>query len=367
MSSLRLFAIGDIILGPDAEKLLSGIAPTLTTGDLVVGHLEVPYTKRNLHAVQLSRVPEVLSALNYAGIDVVTLAGNHIFDYGAEGIEDTITWLKSNGIHYTGAGMNLEEAKKPAIIDRGGLRIGVLNYNCVGPSSTWAGCNKPGCAYIKVITHYELDYACPGGPPTIYTWAEPTTLKSMQVDIYNLRGQCDIVIVSFHKGLVHTPVRLADYEQQVAYAAIDAGADLILSHHAHILKGIEIYKGKPIFHGLCNGAVYLPSKTFDSGRLAMDWGKRRREIFQFEPDPDYPTYPFHPEAKYTIIATCRIENKMISQVSFLPVIVNKDGQPQIFGQDAQGQLVYDYMNKITQEAGLNARFAWNENEVVVFE
>ena len=74
----------------------------------------------------------------------------------------------------------------------------------------------------------------------------------MQADIEALRAQVDVLTVAFHKGVAHTPALLAMYERKVAKAAIEAGADIIVGHHAHILRGIEIYKGKPIFHGLGN-------------------------------------------------------------------------------------------------------------------
>src|SRR5690606_30865054 len=124
------------------------------------------------------------------------------------------------------AGMNLKEARRPLILERKGTRIGILNYNCVGPKETWAGLHRPGNAYIRVITHYELDHANPGGPPKAYTWAEPATMGMMEEDIRALRPRCDVLIVALHKGLVHTPVKLLEYEFQVSRAAVDWGADL---------------------------------------------------------------------------------------------------------------------------------------------
>lgn len=365
LTSLSLLAVGDIILGPDAESFFTYVAPVLKKGDIVIGQLEVPYTTRHPEAVALGRDPQILSALKSAGFDAVTLAGNHIWDAGAAGIEDTIQWLKSNNIAFVGAGLNIDEARRPVVIERSGTRFGFLSYNCVGPKETWANTERPGCAYVHVITHYELDYATPGGPPTIYTWAEPKTLGAMIDDIHKLRSLCDILVVSLHKGIGHTPAKLADYEKQVSYAAIDAGADLILAHHAHILRGIEFYKGKPIFHGLCNLVAYVPSLAPKDDQDPQSWAQRRREIFGFEPDPEYPTYPFHPEARYTIIAKCIIENKMISRVSYLPCIVNKQGQPELTGNNSRGDEVFNYMEKITREAALNASYQWLGNEVLV--
>jgi poly-gamma-glutamate synthesis protein (capsule biosynthesis protein) len=185
-------------------------------------------------------------------------------------------------------------------------------------------------------------------------------------DIRNLRPQCDILIVSLHKGIVHVPIKLAAYEQQVSYAAIDAGADLVVGHHAHILKGIEVYKGKVIFHGLCNLVNYRPGLAPRANEDPNSWVRRRREIFGFEPDPEYPTYPFHPEAINTIIGKCLIKDKKIVQTSYLPCLVNKQGQPEVLKRDARGEKVFEYMNKITKEAGLNAKYEWKDDEVLVY-
>jgi poly-gamma-glutamate synthesis protein (capsule biosynthesis protein) len=229
----------------------------------------------------------------------------------------------------------------------------------------WATHNRPGCAYVHIITHYEIDYATPGGPPTIYTWAVPKSLKAMQENIQELKQTCDVVVVSLHKGLGHTPIKLADYEQQVSYAAIDAGADLVVSHHAHILHGIETYKGKVIFHGLGNFGTYLPFLAPKEGDTKDSWASRRREIFGFEPDPEYPTYPFHPEAIYTMIAKCIIEDGGITQVSYIPAIVNKQAQPEIVTRNNRGQEVFDYVKSITEGANLNAQFQWDGEEVII--
>lgn len=361
-----LLAVGDIILGPAAEVYFRSVQATLQAADVVVGQLEVPYTTRDAEAVALGRVPQNLAPLAANGFSVLTLAGNHLTDAGAAGIADTIAWLDQHGIAHVGAGMNLGEARRPAILERNGIRFGFLDYNCVGPKETAAGQEKPGCAAIDVITHYQLGHANPGGPPAIYTWAEPGSLQAMVADIRSLRPRCDVLVVALHKGLVHTPVKVADYEREISHAAVDAGADLVVGHHAHILKGIELYKDKPIFHGLGNFVVWLPSLAPKPGQDRHAWAQKRLALFGFTPDPDYPTYPFHPEAVHTIMAQCRIQDGQIQQVGYIPLQVNQQGQPEVLGRDARGQAVFDYVAAITRQAGLNARYAWEGDTVLVF-
>ena len=117
--------------------------------------------------------PAHLDALARAGVGVATLAGNHIFDSGPNGVEDTIAALHELGIATTGAGMTIDEARRPAIVEAGGLRVGTLSYNCVGPRESRATSRKAGAAPLDVLTHYELDYAGPGGPPKAYTFVTP--------------------------------------------------------------------------------------------------------------------------------------------------------------------------------------------------
>jgi poly-gamma-glutamate capsule biosynthesis protein CapA/YwtB (metallophosphatase superfamily) len=239
---------------------------------------------------------------------MASLAGNHIHDRGGEGIADTIANLAEQGVASAGAGLDLAQARRPAIVARRGLRIGLLSYNCVGPKEGWAGPKRAGCAYLKIITHYELENANPGGPPKVYTFADPDTVEAMQADIAAVRAQVDVLVVAFHKGVVHTPAHIAMYEKAVSRAAIEAGADIVIGHHSHILRGVEIWRGKPIFHGLGNFITVTRALSVEGNESPerRAWAEKRKVLFGFEPDPDYPLYPFHPEAKNGMIAACHI-------------------------------------------------------------
>ena len=199
--NVNITIVGDIIVGNNADSYFEHVRDELATADLLLGQLEVPYSNNHPESAELERDPAYLHSLVSAGFDVLSLAGNHLADFGDQGIEDTISWLQEHHIAYVGAGRNLEEARRPVIIERNGTKIGILKYNCVGPKETLATANKPGCAYVNILTHYELEHANPGGPPSIYTRAEPSTLRWMKQDITALRPHCDVLIVSFHKGL----------------------------------------------------------------------------------------------------------------------------------------------------------------------
>jgi len=360
--ALRLSFVGDLILDePEPDAFFAPSAPVLRAADVVVGHVEVPHTLRGV--VSSNDIPAPasdpahLGALARAGFSIATLAGNHIADAGPAGVEDTIGELRRLGLQTTGAGMNLAEARAPALLERAGARVGVLSFNCVGPRESWAGSNKAGCAYVRVLTHYELDHATPGGPPEVFTFATPDALEQLRGDVRALRARVDVVIVALHKGLGHTPAALAMYERPVAHAAIDAGADLVVGHHAHILRGIELYRGKPIFHGLGNFVTVtraLSPQGDSAERVA--WARRRRQLFGFEPDPSMPYYPFHPQSRNTLIAELRVSRSGELSAAFIPCFIDPLGRPVPLGQDAQGVAVTRYVQEISARAGLPVSF-----------
>jgi hypothetical protein len=170
-----------------------------------------------------------------------------------------------------------------------------------------------------------------------------------------------LLIVALHKGIGHTPAVLAMYERPLAKAAIDAGADIVVGHHAHILRGIELYKGRPIYHGLGNFVTVTRALNIEANPSPkrLEWARRRRELFGFEPDPDCPTYPFHPEARNAMIAACEIDTEGVRKAGFLPCWVNPKGQPEICGDDARGREVASCVEQITQKASLRTDFEWD--------
>lgn len=362
---------GDLVLeAPDASRFFADARAFLKQADVLIGHVETPHTTRGAESVgdvpAPASPPENLAALGEAGFKIATLAGNHIHDRGAEGVADTIAHLAAQGVVATGAGLTLSAAREPARVAAKGREVAVLAYNCVGPAAGWAAPNRAGCAYVKIISHYEPEGANPGGPPKVYTFADPDNVEAMQANVAAAKANADVLVVAFHKGLVHTPAKLAMYERPVARAAIDAGADIVVGHHAHILRGVEIYRGKPIFHGLGNFVTATTALNIEGNdnpaRLA--WAKRRRELFGFTPDPDYPLYPFHPEAKNVIVADCIFGADGTLSPGFSPLWMQPNAAPLPLGRSAKGQEVVDYVARITREAGLKAEFAWDGDRVV---
>jgi len=371
---LTVLAVGDLILDePDPDSFFAPTSHLLRGRDVLIGQVETPYTETEMQSVLGVPAPAVspkqLDALSRAGFSVATLAGNHIFDQGYAGVQDTLARLRANGLVTAGAGMNLAQARRPAKVATSGGTVAVLSYNTVGPRESWAGAAKPGCAYLHVLTHYELDHASPGGRPQAYTFATPQSLEALEEDIAAARADAALLFVAFHKG-VNGSTSPQWYEKQITHAAIDAGADIVVGHHPHIMAGIEVYKGKPIYHGLGNFVTVThalstkPEENTNAERLAH--AQRRRELFGFEPDPNMPNYPFHPDSRHTVIARCGRSTEGRLFAGYLPCYIDVEGRPQPAPRSGKGSAVFEYVARITAEAGYDTEFSWDgENAVSI--
>ena len=253
--TITIAAVGDIMLGGRGAAVLAdrgvdypflGAATLLKKADLSIANLEAPLTRRGTEfrdkRFRFRAAPQIAPALKRAGLSVVTLANNHILDFGAKGLADTLFHLSSANIAYAGAGMNLAEARRPAIATAKGKTVGVLAYSLTLPSEFFAAPGRAGTA--------------------------PGYLRHVCDDIGRLRGAVDHVVVSFHWGgeLLATP---RAYQVAMARAAIEAGADVILGHHPHVLQGIERYKGGLILYSLGNFAFATPSTRSDRSVIAL--------------------------------------------------------------------------------------------------
>ncbi|MFO1013907.1 MAG: CapA family protein [Caulobacteraceae bacterium] len=359
---LKIFMVGDLVLDePNADSFFDLSRGVLAQADLLVGHVEVPHTLRGVESVgdvpAPASAPENLAALGRAHFDVATLAGNHIHDRGSEGIEDTRSLLLAQGIAVTGAGRDLNEAREPAIVERGGRRIGVLSYNCVGPKEGFAEPGRAGCAYVRIIDA-SGETCAPSATAAMTTAVDPPSLAALQGEVETLKRRCDLVIVAFHKGVVHTPAVLMTYERRLARAALDAGADIVTASHAHILRGVETYRGKPIFHGLGNFVTVTRALSVEGNDspVRKAWAEKRKQLFGFEPDPNYPTYAFHPEAKNAVIATVEVGEDGKLTPGFIPCWITPTGAPEVLGPGKKFDAVAAYVADITARAGMSTRF-----------
>ncbi len=199
--------------------------------DLFMVNEEFPFSSRGEAAPDKQYTfrlpPEKVSIFQEMGIDLVTLANNHALDFGTDALVDTLDTLDGAGILHVGAGRNLEEAKAPVTVKIQGKTIGFLGASRVIPETSWnATSTKPGMlvTYDPALTIQEIE---------------------------KLDEICDYVVVYVHWG-VERAEHPEEYQRTMGKQYIDAGADLVVGSHPHVLQGIEYYQGKPIVYSLGN-------------------------------------------------------------------------------------------------------------------
>lgn len=227
---------------PKDEMLAWGFANVrrvTTKADLFVVNLECPFTDRGAKIAKnfnFRARPELVASLAAGGVDVASLANNHLMDYGAEGLFDTLTTLDANGIAHFGAARSLKEARTPTVVEKNGVKLAFLGYFFLGerniePKEVIATDEQPG-----VAGHFS----------------ELAALKDMvSADVRAAKQSADHVIPFFHWGREGRG-QPEPYQVELAHAAIDAGASAVLGSHPHVLQGIEVYRGAPIAYSLGN-------------------------------------------------------------------------------------------------------------------
>lgn len=368
-NNILFYAVGDVLPErADPLSIFQQVAPTLRQADFAFCQLEANISERGVrlpqvrHTTRLQRA--AATALKEAGFNIVSFAGNHCMDWGHEAFSDTVNALQEESLTVLGVGQNITEARQPRIVEKNGVRVAFLAYSSILPMNFWAEENRPGCAPMRAWTHYEpIEPDQPGTPCRIHTFPHDGDLEQLVADIKTARGSADVVIMSIHWGIHFIPAVIADYQRIVAHAAIDAGADLILGHHAHILKGVEVYKGKPIFYSLCNFAVDLPMTPEHAN------SKGFREIQVLHPDwkVDFSSnYNFPPDSQKTMVVTCRLNKSGVVRTSFLPAFIDATANPRLLSRsDPKFMEVVRYIEEATSSQGLSARFTIDGDEVVV--
>lgn len=356
---VKFVAVGDVGMERDnPEVLFDAVRDRLSSADVGFAQLEVNLTTRGERLPQARHTVRghvsTADALVGAGLSIVSFCGNHTMDWGATGMRDTLAHLRRAGAQPVGAGETIDEARAPVIAEAKGHRIGVLAVNSILPQDYWAEPNRPGCAPMRGHTRYEqIEHDQPGTPARIHTWPHRGDLRALTDSIETLRPQVDTLILSHHAGIHFTRAEIPDYQRDVAFAAIDAGADMVIGTHAHILKGMEFHKGKPILHSLANFAIEL-TMTKEHAE-----GRGFQEIKKLSPgwEADLTSrYNFPPDSRMTLIAEAGLGPDG-PDLRLVPVWIGRDAVPRIVGPDDERfEQILTYMRDITAEAGLTTRY-----------
>jgi poly-gamma-glutamate synthesis protein (capsule biosynthesis protein) len=212
-----------------ADAVFAGIAPLLRTADVAWVNLESPLTTiddpwpgKDVH---FQGDPRLATGLADAGVDLVNMANNHAVDQGRAGLLDSIRRLERAGVQVVGAGRDAAAARRPVIVrTSGGATVGFLG---------WADIIWPGFA---------------AGSAAGVATASPD-MSLVEQAIRDLKRRVDYVVVCFHWGIEYTDTPIASQVAE-AHAAVDAGADLVIGHHPHVLQGVQLYRGRLIAYSL---------------------------------------------------------------------------------------------------------------------
>jgi poly-gamma-glutamate capsule biosynthesis protein CapA/YwtB (metallophosphatase superfamily) len=234
MNQIKILVVGDISFAgrkyaQPSLKCFSKFLPVFREANLVIGNLESPL----LHSGEaipnkctLKGNPGWADILREANVGLVSLANNHVMDYGEAGLMQTIKHLDQNQIIHLGAGTNIYEATAPRFLEINGIRLALLARSSVLVSSpTYAKDNRAGVAFFDK--------------------------RETIVNIQNCKKEADVVLLLFHWGLenYHYP----PYQQrQLARELLETGVDILVGHHPHVVQGIEKIDGKVVVYSLGN-------------------------------------------------------------------------------------------------------------------
>lgn len=286
-----LVAVGDIMLSRGVEqKMIAkgdwkypflGTAEMTRKADIAFGNLEttvLPGKAIPSGSFTFRTDPKALAGLEYGGFDVLSLANNHMMNFGLNGLRATIDNLDDAGISHAGAGLSDEEIAEPVIMEADGMSFGFLAYSYAKEQSFHDGGKTYGVAYAKT--------------------------DDMKRQVAALRQRADVVVVSMHMGNEYE-IYPSSAQKGFARAAVDAGADLVIGHHPHVVQTFEKYKEGYIIYSLGNF-------VFD-----QMWSE---------------------ETRLGVVATVTFEGKKIESVEFTPVKIFDYAQPQFF-EGAQAEMI----------------------------
>ena len=252
------------LIETDPVSIYGDLYPLLTGADLCVVNLEAPLSDTGQPVWKSGAVfkgaKRHIKGLSCVPFDVVTLANNHMFDFGQAAFQETLDILDANHIRHLGAGNNLEDAKKPLILKVNGLTLALVNFS-EGEDLTGAEQSKPG----------------------VMGW----DLSLVEDTIKGLKGKVDFIIAISHCGVEYIPFP-PPYVTQAFKQMADAGADVVIGHHPHVPQGISVYNGVPLCYSLGNFVFYQDTRLVHrkQGYMVKLMLKKHRtpalELFPYE-------------------------------------------------------------------------------------
>ncbi len=304
MDNISLSFVGDLCLGKNVRdtiditthgSLFSHVEKRLKETDLRFGNLEcviIPSQKSSNLSKELLWVNEVAAdELHASGFEIVSLANNHILDFGQNGIDYTTKILAEKKIQHVGLGRSTGTARSPVIIEKKGFKIGFLAY-----------ADDEG----QKAKHGKLGYA-------------EAILKDIIEDIDNVKELADIVVVSLHMGIEFASCP-SPYQITISRQAVEAGAHLVIGHHPHVIQGYEIYKGGLIAYSLGKFVFKIYNNAYQEKWL--------------------------PFTSWSMILQVTFSKKGYSRYKICPVIIQEDHLPHL-ASSSHKELILKHIEKIS--------------------
>lgn len=302
--TVTLAAAGDILLDRAVARTMRKLgdnrypllrtAPIFRRADLAFANLECPLSTRGRQINMFRGKPEYVETLTYGGFNLISLANNHILDYGVIAMLDTMEHLSAAGIVHAGVGENIFEARRPQIFEIKGVKVAFLAYTEVGE----------GITYTRVPLQWAATPELPG--------AAQARADFVRLDVKTARQEADLVILSMHWGKEYDH-RPTDFQKALGRIAVDAGADLVIGHHPHVIQGIE-FRGRGVI------AYSLGNFIFDQETLNRRQG---------------------------LILKAAFDRGGLRQLAFTPVLIVQ-GQPQVATGDT-GRKINNLLTVLSEE------------------
>jgi len=353
--AIELLALGDFMIEHPLGH--SPFYDLIQNTDISIANVEAPFTDQGYPAdktVAMKSPPPCVKELAKLGLNVAAVANNHAMDFGIDGMRQNKTLLAEAGVKPVGTGEDLNDAMMPIFVQNQALKVGFLSFSSTLPIGTSASHARPGMAPIRVETSYLLDSSIceeqPGTAPYVSTKVIDEELDRAVNVVKEAKQHCDTLVAALHWGVPEgwaTPAQgwLADYQQPLAHALVDAGVDVIMGTHPHVIHGIEIYQGKPILYCLGN----FTSHYFAKGRVV----EIARAIGGFKFDPggfDLSRYDTIPEHGRAFAARISLGKSKVQSVEILPYILDHQGEPQ-YASEANQTSILDRVERFSLQFG----------------
>lgn len=355
---LVMCAVGDTLINhTDPMHGFAACAPILQAADVVFANCEGLYV-REPSPLLLAADADNAQGLTVGNVNVMSVANNHAMDAGAIGLRQTTDILRALGVTPVGAGENLSAARAPAVIERRGVKVGFVAAVSTFPAGIEAKGNRAGVNPLRFHNHYyiaegDLEFN-PGMVPEVMAIPWPQDIDGLRKSIAAAREAADCVVLSVHWGEPLRPTNVQDFERETTRLAVDAGADIVLCHHHHIVRGVAFHEGAPIFHGLGNfvfhtqGFGAIPPQV--QRVLEKQGGEYAPAFYE-----DYPMFPMHPESRITFIAVFGIRDGRAARTGLIPAMVRPDGSVDPLHLDSdEGREVCSYIQRSSLAAGLGS-------------